>query len=224
MANEILIEFISSNIIAISALLLSVFSIILSVWTAYHGPQAKKAKIDIQKHNREKLCENFKRLDDQIFDYLPCGLFARSEPDSLELHYGQTNIDILKEGILFLQKDRPEFEKRLTEFQQNFEKYNTELQSLYNNLDSRIRLEFGNQFAIKEGYDYSEQDYYVIGVEPIKLVILILISRFLINTTSSDYKSIHSKCLEVINRELNRHAKIMLEGVKNFHFKFLGIQ
>lgn len=235
MFNETL-QIVRSNadiITPISGIIFGCGTLAIAIWVAYYSPQALQSKIAKKKYLQEKRQEHYARLDQEIFKPLSKYLFLRrdgistSELDLLKIEIIPVDSNLFKKGIYHLKIDFPGFYTDFTIFRGEVEKYNSSLQIFYEKLDIKIRTEFSGILELNDNYIF-EQDFYFLGIKPVKEIILILISRIVKNVSNYDKKLIQEMCKSAMISDIEKRANSSLDGktpfqifglsVTNFHF------
>lgn len=233
-------QFIRSNndiITPISGFIFGLVPLAVAIWIAYYSPQARQAKIEKKKYLLEKRNEHYLRLDRDFFKPFSNSLFLRrDEPSNSELEL--LKIDFIpmiasqfEKGINHLKSDFSDFPTEFKNLQEEVDKYNSSLDTFYKSLDSVIRTEFDGVLELNETYVF-EQDYYILGIKPVKEVLLVLFSQYLNKISRYDRKLIQDCCKSAIRSWRSRNANVSLDGkepfqlfrhsVTNLHFQPLN--
>lgn len=237
MFNETL-EIVKANhdvITAISGVVFGSGTLAIAIWIAYFSPQALQAKIEKKKYLLEKRKEHYARLDHEIFKPLSKSLFLRrdglsaSELDLLKIEFIPTIANQFENGIYHLNIDFPDFPTNFKKFREDVEKYNLSLEIFYQKLDFAIRTEFAEILELNDSYVF-EHGFYILGIKPVKEVILVIFSRFLNKIPNYDKKLIQDVCKSAITSDIVNHGanvafvgkrpfQIFGHSVTNFHFE-----
>jgi hypothetical protein len=219
MLNEIL-EIIKVNyevITSISGVVFGCGTLIIASWIAYFSPQALQSKIEKKKYLKEKRNEHYMRLNQEIFKPLSNNLFlhqsrtGKDELDLLKIEFVSLDETLLKKGNHHLNIDIPNYIAHNETLHNNVEKYNSALQTFYDGLDSEIRNEFKGILELNENYIF-EQDFFILGVRPVKKVILILFSQCLNEVREYNQKLIQDVCKSAIIADSDKRASCALGG------------
>jgi hypothetical protein len=206
---------ISAIIIAIS----TAVGALLIIWVAYFSPQAVQAKIEKVKYFQQERQKHYTQLNSEIFKPLSKHLFnlrqSVSFPESelLKLEFKPEINTLFEEGLFHLDRDYPGFDKEIKEFRREVNNFNEKLLLFYGSLDSKIKQEFSDLMEISDNYEFI-QKYNVLGIKPVKEIILICLSTHLKSISQYDKNSIKDSSNRAI---MSYHtAQISLDGKTPF--------
>jgi hypothetical protein len=166
--------------------------------------------------------EHYLKLDQEFIKPLSKSIFLRqsstvtNEMNSLKIEFIPLEEKSLRKGINHLKVDSPECYAEYESLPGSVNKFNSELEGFYNDLDSEIRREFTGILETNDKYDYQKDGMFIISVKQVKEVILILFFRFLANVTIYDKKLIEEICKSAIISDIDKCATVCFIGKKPF--------